>query len=252
MFTMPTMDAREEKWLLEEGFNGVENSEYFVAREKLRSGEPLAYLIGTMPFGPLTIALASKPLIPRAETEFWVTKVLHELPFVPEKILDLCAGSGCIGTLALHTFPSAHVDFAELDESHHETIRENIVRNNLPLKNTSINGGDLFEHIQGGATYDLILTNPPYIDPALDRTQTEVKMHEPHLALYGGAKGMEIIARIIREAPRHLAEHGILVIEHEPEQCEAVAKLAMVNGFSVTHYPDQYGVLRYTILKRLS
>ncbi|OGG62115.1 hypothetical protein A3C87_01740 [Candidatus Kaiserbacteria bacterium RIFCSPHIGHO2_02_FULL_49_34] len=245
---MTSTDSREEQWLLTEGFNGVESTEYFAAREKLRNGEPLAYLIGTMPFGPLTISLDSKPLIPRAETEFWVTKVLHELPFEPKTILDLCAGSGCIGVLALHTFPSAHVDFAELDETHHETIRKNIEHNNLPLENTSIRGGDLFAEIPTDEKYDLMLTNPPYIDPALDRTQDGVKAHEPHLALYGGADGMEIIERIIHDAKKHLTKQGILVIEHEPEQCSTIKLLTQAYTLRAIHMPDQYGTMRYTII----
>ncbi len=251
MFTVPMMDAREERWLLEEGFDGIENDAFFAARKKLRNGEPLAYLIGTIPFGPLTLSLDSKPLIPRAETEYWVTKVLQELPFEPKNILDLCAGSGCIGTLALHTFPTAHVDFAELDETHHETIRKNIERNNLPTENTSIRGGSLFDQIPENARYDLLLTNPPYIDPILDRTQVGVKTHEPHLALYGGAKGMEIIDKIIIQSKNYLTERGILVIEHEPEQHEAVSDLAQKNNFVAVHHHDQYRTLRYTVLMKI-
>jgi release factor glutamine methyltransferase len=105
---------------------------------------------------------------------------------------------------------------------------------------------DLFERIEG--KFDFILTNPPYIDPAIDRAEESVKNHEPHLALYGGDSGMEIIGRIIATAPDYLNEGGQLWIEHEPEQVEAIQKSAEAAGFCAVTHKDQYGVDRFSIL----
>jgi HemK-like putative methylase len=250
---MPQQNKREEEWLLDEGFHGTPDAAFFAARERLRSGEPLAYLIGHMPFGPLTISLASKPLIPRTETEYWVERVAraerNSKHGTTRRFLDLCAGSGCIGAYFLHYFPDAYVDFAEIDEQHHETIRSTLARNSLDASHTTIYGGDLFENIPTDVRYDLILSNPPYIDPELNRTDENVREYEPHQALYGGMHGMEIIERIITDAPRYLKADGKLVIEHEPEQCETIASLATKHGFSaVRHERDQYGIFRYSIL----
>jgi len=109
-------------------------------------------------------------------------------------------------------------------------------------------GGDLFEHVPEDARYDIIFTNPPYIDPALDRAETSVKSHEPHVALYGGEAGMDIIERIITEAPKHLTPQGRIYIEHEPEQSDHIATIAQKHGFSATVLYDQYGVARVSIL----
>ena len=242
---------REIAWLLREKYNGVESDTFLADKERLAGGEPLAYLIGHTPFGPLAIFLDSHPLIPRVETEFWVEKVVDTLRagFArPQRILDLCAGSGCIGTYVLHELPSAHIDFAEIDTTHHATIVKNIAVNNLPVSQTCIFGGDLFAEIPQGTRYDLILTNPPYIDATLERTDANVHAHEPHQALYGGTHGMEIINRIIAEAPTYLTPAGTLVIEHEPEQCDAIYSLGTRYGFTTEHHDDQYGVKRYSTL----
>jgi len=109
-----------------------------------------------------------------------------------------------------------------------------------------VSQSDLFENIP--TTYDYILTNPPYIDPAVDRAEPSVKLHEPSLALYGGVKGMECIEKIITQASAHLTHHGQLWIEHEPEQSVQVEHLAKNSSFSCTTHKDQYDVERYSIL----
>ncbi|MEY3783891.1 MAG: modification methylase HemK [Candidatus Parcubacteria bacterium] len=126
------------------------------------------------------------------------------------------------------------------------TIRKNLTTNHLPLENHHLIQSDLFTNIT--KRYDFILTNPPYIDPILDRTETAVKSHEPHLALYGGQSGLELINLIIAEAPIHLLPHGQLWLEHEPEQSAAIQTLGSQHGFLVTTHSDQYNVERYSIL----
>lgn len=240
---------QEAEWLLKEAFNGEATEAFYAAKERLAGGEPLAYLIGHIPFGPLTIHLDSHPLIPRVETEFWVAELFAAFRDVaPLHILDLCAGSGCIGAYALHDFPAARVDFAEIDPRHHPTIAKNITSNDLPDAQTRIFGGDLFAEIPEGTRYDLILTNPPYIDETLGRTAENVHAHEPHQALYGGTHGMDIIDRIIAKAPSHLNPGGVLVIEHEPEQCDAISTAAAAMRFQTEHKKDQYDVYRYSVL----
>lgn len=243
---------REAAWLLREKYNNVTNGDFFTDRELLAGGEPLAYLIGHAPFGPLTIYLDSHPLIPRVETEFWASEVVRAWRAgearPPAHILDLCAGSGCIGAYMLHEFPTAYVDFAEIDPLHHPTIAKNIASNNLPIAQTRIFGGDLFAKIPVGTQYDLILTNPPYIDATLNRTDENVHTHEPHRALYGGEGGMEIISRIITEAPQYLIPGGTLIIEHEPEQCDAIVAAASRHSFQTEYKKDQYDIYRYSVL----
>jgi release factor glutamine methyltransferase len=226
--------------------------------------EPLAYLIGNIPFLDTTIFLDSHPLIPRPETEYWVEQAITDiracaLAHARISILDLCAGSGCIGVAVLKalekTMQDARVDFAEINAGHHSTIAKNILRNGIDPSRTRIYGGDIFSEIaKVGTQYDFILANPPYIDPKrIDRVQKSVIDYEPAEALFGGTDGMEYISRIIKEAPNYLASPGVLYIEHEPEQTKAIHTLAQSSLLALPYtscktYPDQYKTERYTRL----
>lgn len=242
--------TRDEEWLLREKYRGERTGEFLADRARLHGGEPVAYVIGWAPFLNTKIFLVSHPLIPRPETEFWVERAIKELHTyggpASGRVLDLCAGSGCIGVAVLKSVPNASVDFVEIDGQHHETIEKNIQENGIDSSRTHILGGDLFENVSG--TYNFILANPPYIDPVLNRTEESVRTYEPKEALYGGHRGLEIIERIVKESPRFLTEHGVLYIEHEPEQAEAIRRLGEENGFSVVTYKDQYENYRFSRL----
>ncbi len=243
--------TQDEEWLLKEKYHGEKSEGFFADCARLHTGEPLAYLIGFVPFLNTTIALTSHPLIPRVETEFWVEKAITEMQEGGEKtlhVLDLCAGSGCVGVAILHALPMARVDFGEIAMRHHSTIRENLTKNAIDSSRSSIYGSSLFDEITG--EYDYILSNPPYIDKVLGRVAPEVDTHEPALALYGGKDGMSLIEAIIIKAPEHLTPTGVLYIEHEPEQVSAIHAFARMAGLLPTTYPDQYGVLRYTRFTR--
>jgi len=280
-----TMYQKEEKWLLEEKYKGEKSKGFFTDLNALQSGTPLAYLIGSIPFLGCTIYLDSHPLIPRTETEFWTEKAIikirhnlrgltpnsEELGVKPLRILDLCAGSGAIGVSVAKTIPESQVDFAEIDPLHLPTIQKNII-NNLPENSNSSSSrfrleleskytvflANLFtsaevrkassrRNLELGK-YDFILTNPPYIDPKIDRIEASVRLHEPALALYGGTNGMECIQKIIEQAHRHLTKNGQLWIEHEPEQSVGIQRLAKAHSFTCTTHNDQYDIERYSIL----
>jgi release factor glutamine methyltransferase len=217
----------------------------------LALGEPLGYLIGHTPFLSCTIWLDSKPLIPRPETEYWTEKAILEINTAdtmptPITVLDLCAGSGCIGVaVAVHS-PHTQVHFTEIDERHLPTIEKNVLQNAIPRERTTLFHANLFG--ESGTRYDFILSNPPYIDMDLNRTDESVLQHEPYIALSGGLAGLEIIKTIIETAPQHLKPQGQLWLEHEPEQSNAISVLGTEAGFTVSTHPDQYGVLRYSIL----
>lgn len=242
---------QEEMWLLKEKYSGEKSDAFLVDCARLKAGEPLAYIIGHVPFLDATIYLDSHPLIPRTETEFWVGSVLRDMELKSHtdfKVLDLCAGSGCIGVAILKTFPSAHVDFVEIDEKHHPTIQKNVELNSIDPSRIQIISGNLFEKVHG--MYDYILSNPPYIDKEIDRAEESVKKYEPHLALYGGTDGLALISQIIEESAQFLKPNGTLIIEHEPEQVSEMHHLGETNRFVSKSFPDQYGVLRFTFLTR--
>lgn len=225
-------------------------------QNRLKQGEPLAYVIGHIPFLDTKIFLDSKPLIPRTETEFWTEKLLTAIrlknPASPPRILDLCSGSGCIGVALAKNLPTATITFAEIEPQHLHTIEKNL-RYNLSLKTTPLPAryrllvSDLFSGLAHTDKFDYIATNPPYIDPALNRTAETVKLFEPPAALYGGKLGLELIKGIISEAKAHLTSSGEVWLEHEPEQSMTIQSLAQPDFFVSTH-TDQYGVQRYSRL----
>lgn len=241
-------DAREAGWLLQEKYGGVDSPEYRLDLEHLRSGMPLAYLIGWVPFCHARIFLDSHPLIPRPETEFWTLKAIEHMRSTGNpspRILDLCAGSGCIGIAIVKEVPGVTCDFVEIDESHHATILRNVRENGIDESRVRILAGSLFEKVAD--TYDIIVSNPPYIDPERSGfVHQSVIDHEPDQALFGGQDGMELVSEILQEAPAYLNSDGILYIEHEPEQVEAIKRLSP----SIESCPDQYGVMRYSVLRK--
>lgn len=249
------MLSQEEAWLLLEKYQGQKSPAFFADLARLQAGEPLAFIIGSIPFLNTVITLDSKPLIPRTETEFWVEKAIKEIVAKQSNsnstlnILDLCAGSGAIGVAVAKAIPNARIDFIELDEKHLPTIQKNCELNKIAAERFRIFGGDLFTLTSTTplSKYDFILSNPPYIDPTLDRTENSVKDFEPALALYGGVAGMELIEKIIKEAPQHLSKQGQLWLEHEPEQSESIAAVAADTYHVITH-KDQYGQARFSQL----
>lgn len=152
-YFVETSQGKDEKWLLEEKYSGIETPEYEADKKRLASGEPLAYVIGWQPFLGLKIHLDSKPLIPpysakatqgtrplipRSETEWWTEQLLANvgprrsyMRSSKLKFLDLCAGSGAIGCAALKTLPYMEVFFGEINPAHEATILKNIRENNL-------------------------------------------------------------------------------------------------------------------------
>ena len=215
------------------------------------SEEPEVYKMGWVSFIHTKIWLDSRPLIPRTETEFWTERAIEEIKSIPNaRVLDLCAGSGAIGVAVLKELHGVSVDFIEKEVRHHATIEKNIKENGINTNRARVFGGDLFENVE--EKYDVILTNPPYIDPEkLNRVQKSVIEYEPREALMGGNAGIEIIKCILTDAPKHLASQGILYIEHEPEQVEEIAKIASALQYtSCESFPDQYRVMRYSRLVR--
>jgi release factor glutamine methyltransferase len=250
------MKNREIEWLLKEKYNGVKSDAFYADCKRLSLGEPLDYLIGWSDFLGCKIWLDERPLIPRSETEYWTEEAIKVINGRQEltlgldqnspKVLDLCAGSGCIGTAILKHCPSARVDFGELDAKLLDTILKNLKENGINRQRTDLIHTNLFSNLP--EKYDYILSNPPYIDPDLDRTQASVKNFEPYVALYGGMAGMEIITDLIKAAPRHLDPGGQLWLEHEPEQVTLINELSEHTGFTITTHPDQYNRERYSIL----
>jgi ribosomal protein L3 glutamine methyltransferase len=126
-------------------------------------------------------------------------------------VLDLCTGSGCLAVLAAKIFPNATVDAVDLSGEALEVAALNIARHDLEDRITLMKG-DLFKPI-GGAVYDIILANPPYVAARAAAELPAEFSHEPRRALLGGADGMDIVRRILAEAGAHLRDGGGVLCE---------------------------------------
>ena len=203
--------------------------------ERLRQGEPLAYVIGNQPFLGLTVNLTSRPLIPRPETEWWTELLIERIGTAPVRVLDLCAGSGAIGLAVLKHCPNAHVSFGEISAAHTKQIEENITLNRLDAARADIRSGDLFEPF-AGERFDFIAANPPYI-PERRPLDTNVTEYEPAEALFAGEDGLSVIRRIAAEAAAYLRPTGEVWIECDIDNIEAAASLFPHS----TIHTDPYG-----------
>lgn len=242
--------TKEEKWLLDEKYGGVETPGYKADKERLAKGEPLGYVIGSVPFLGLTINLDSKPLIPRPETEWWTDQLLANVGRTTSYIefLDLCAGSGAIGCAALAKLPYAQVYFGELDPVHETTIAKNIRENGLDENRADIRIGDLFEPF-GDIQFAVIAANPPYI-PNERTLPASVAEYEPALALFAGDDGLDLIRRIAVALPAHLKKGGVAWIECDRAHARAACALFSAQGLSAEIRTDQYGEPRVICVEK--
>jgi release factor glutamine methyltransferase len=260
----------EERWLLEEKYAGQETTEYEADKKRLEAGEPLGYVIGWQPFLGLKMYLDSRPLIPRPETEWWTEQLLRvtseraeeksvvglgraarsaiDFSSAREQVtfLDLCSGSGAIGCAALAKLPNADIYFGEIDPAHKATILKNIRENHLDESRTDVRIGDLFEPFND-MKFDIIATNPPYV-PADRVLPASVANHEPSLALLAGEDGLDVIRRIAKELPKHLAPDGIAWIECDRGNAEATRTLFEEQGFNALIRTDQYDKPRIVVV----
>lgn len=174
---------------------------------------PAAYLIGKANFAGLEFFVDDNVLIPRSP----IAELIGEgfAPWLDAEhvgsVLDLCCGSGCIGIACAYAFPSALVDLSDISPAALDIATRNIERHRLEDRVRGVRS-DVFENLSG-ETYDLIVSNPPYVSIAEMAILPEEYRHEPELALEAGDDGMDIVARILAEGAEYLRPGGIMVIE---------------------------------------
>lgn len=208
-------------------------------------GEPVAYILGEREFFGLSLTVTPDVLIPRPDTETLVEAALAHIPEnQPCRVLDLGTGSGAIAIAIAAQRPQARVTGIDRSQSAAQVASENARR--LQLGNADFKVGDWFSAV-GDALYEVIVSNPPYIeadDPHL--SQGDLRF-EPAAALASGADGLDDIRHLVRAAPRHIVPGGWLLLEHGYDQAQRVAQLLADAGFvDVASVPDLAGVLRVT------
>jgi len=194
------------------------------------AGEPLQYVTGEVAFRHIIVKVRPGVLIPRPETEVLTGEVLsaiagHEVP----KVADVCTGSGCIGLAIAHEHQGARVWACDVSPDAVEVAALNVVRLGLTDRMT-VHEGDLLDALppEMRGVFDVIVSNPPYIPTGdVPTLPAEVAGFEPHLALDGGADGLDIYRRLLHDAREWLAPGGMLAVELDERRVATAAKEAL-------------------------
>lgn len=197
------------------------------------AGEPVAYLIGEWEFYGLPLDISPAVLIPRPDTEVLATKLIDAARGTGScRILDLCAGSGCIGLAAAANLPNARVLLGELDDEALKICRQNIRRSNLTGRVTSMKLDAREKPTRSLGEFNFLVSNPPYIPSAdIDTLDVSVREHEPRLALDGGEDGLDFYRAICEKWRDALCENGMLFFEVGIGQADQVLRIMRSHGF---------------------
>ena len=190
-------------------------------RRRIEERLPVPYLTGETWFAGLRFEIDRRVLVPRSPLAELIEAGFH--PWVDggrvRRILDLGTGSGCLAVACAHAFPEAEVDAVDASGDAIDLARRNVALHDLDAR-VRLLRGDLFDGLAGAATdgravprYDLVVSNPPYVpDEEMARLAPEFRA-EPAFALAGGGDGLDVVERIVEEAPRWLEPEGTLVVE---------------------------------------
>ena len=219
------LDALETRGAKEIPDDVAAKAEALVTR-RIETRQPAAYLTGEAWLQNVPFTIDARSIVPRSyiaelladaeETgtlDAWLSDTTH-------RVLDLCTGNGSLAVIAAMAYPEVMVDAADISADALELARINVARHALGARIRVVES-DLFAGLR--ATYDLILCNPPYVTTASMNALPAEYRAEPSLALAGGEDGMDLVRRILADAPRHMGVDAVLVLEigHERRNFEA-------------------------------
>lgn len=209
-----------------------------------KKGEPVAYIIGEQGFWDLTLEVSEHTLIPRADTESLVEWVLNQ-NLDPKRIIDLGTGTGALALALANEFSSAQVTGLDVIPEAVELAKRNAVRNNID--NAQFIQSNWFDSVERDLKFDLIVSNPPYIDEQDHHLDEGDVRFEPKSALVADDSGLADLKRIADEARSYLASNGYLLMEHGWQQADAVQTILLELGYKhVGSGKDLGGNQRFT------
>ncbi|EEX36679.1 hypothetical adenine-specific methylase yfcB [Vibrio metschnikovii CIP 69.14] len=201
--------------------------------KRINERTPIAYLTNKAWFCGLEFFVDERVLVPRSPIgELIQAQFSPWLLDEPTRIMDLCTGSGCIAIACAYAFPEAEVDAIDISADALQVAEQNIQDHGLEQQVFPIRS-DLFRDLPK-EQYDIIVTNPPYVDQEDMNSLPDEFKHEPELGLAAGTDGLKLARRILANAPHYLTDNGILV-------CEV--------GNSMIHLVDQYPNIPFTWLE---
>ena len=204
---------------------------------------PLQYIVGSTEFMSLTFKVTPSVLIPRQDTELLVetcinlaNKAIGGVGSCSPRsisILDMCTGSGCVAVSLAWYLGQARLTACDISDAALEVAKDNAKNNGVAQRITFLQG-DLFEALIGSTpSFDIIASNPPYIESeTISTLDPEVRSNEPLLALDGGTDGLDFYRRISKEATSYLKQGGYLVFEIGYNQGQLVSTLLTESGFT--------------------
>lgn len=225
----------------------MEESELAPLRELLKKrgeGIPLQHLLGTVWFHKYEFKTDSRALIPRPETEELTEWILSWPLTNPQRVLDMGCGSGVIGLSLAKARPSWELVLADVSEEALSLARENAAK--LSVENAELVQSDLFSSLTG--SFDGIVANLPYVPDGDRAGMAREVLHDPTLALFSGADGLDLIRRFIPEAFQRLKPGGWIVLEIGHDQASQVTGILQTSGYAeIDVKKDMSGVSRFPV-----
>jgi release factor glutamine methyltransferase len=250
---------RNSAWLMahsEEELPEAEAGRYADLLERRYQGEPIQHITGETEFYGLSFRVTPDVLIPRPETEHLVEKVIElaarfSIPSFPKlRILDIGTGSGAIAIALAHKLPHATVTASELSAPALSIACQNAERHGVSHSIRFLLG-DLLAPI-AEESFEIVVSNPPYV-PSTHRSSlaAEVRDHEPSVALFAGADGLDVYRRLIPAAFSALIPGGFIALEIGYAQSSPIAELLAASGFHRIEFrPDLQGIPRVAFAQR--
>ncbi len=215
--------------------------------ERRIAREPVAYLTGAKEFYSLEYMVNREVLIPRPETELLVDCAIYYAR-QEGRVIDVGTGSGAIAVSLQHNRPDLALWAVDISKGALKVAKEN-ARLILGDHRIRFLQGDLFGPVKG-MTFDVIVSNPPYVDPGTKDELCPDILHEPETALFAGDRGREIIRRIINEAGEYLETGGALILEMGDGMKEFVFSTSETSGYGVSVLSDYAGRPRVAVLRK--
>lgn len=213
------------------------------------AGEPLAYIVGSQPFDGLMIQVNKDVLIPRPETEELVELISRRFDRNGAyRFIDMCTGSGCIACALAKRFPRAQLVGVDICEKALAVAQKNVHALHVADR-VQLLQSDGWEHVQG--TFDLIISNPPYIPSEIVDTLTREVLCEPRKALDGGQDGLDVVRALCTVAADYSAPNGWLALELCKGQAAAVARGLAEIGWQCDVKKDIVGIARFVLAQKI-
>ena len=246
--TQEQLLAAENLYASEEVCNAVEK-----AVERLVEGEPLAYVLGEWDFYGLRLEVNNNVLIPRDDTCAVTELAIRNALFLEQtpRILDLCTGSGCIGLAIASRVKDARVTLGDISKDALAVAKRNVASTHMTGRVSCLQIDALSKPQAFLGKFDMIVSNPPYVTSLeMEMLPHSVLDYEPHLALLGGADGLDFYRAITENYKEALKDGGYLCYEFGEDQGDSICNILEMNGFTIIERAKDFNDRERAVIAR--